>query len=197
MPRWIGGKENSLGSTAEFMRNLVGAGTNPLEGVAFGMPLLECFAEAGALLTMATTHHSELKTLKYREFQVVFVGRSNAINIAERLGLPNVVVGNARELQGTASAEINEKVRQRRASPVLVSKADDSPLQPKMAPFSSKSTPKESDAALVSESNVKNQEFGDMVHVSKFNKKEAGLKVDPSKEEILVQLGNMKLKLTL
>ncbi|GKE25147.1 hypothetical protein Tco_1436659, partial [Tanacetum coccineum] len=92
MPRWIGGKENSLGSTAEFMRNLVGAGTNPLEGVAFGMPLLECFAEAGALLTMATTHHR----------------RSNAINIAERLGLPNVVVGNARELQGTASAEINE-----------------------------------------------------------------------------------------
>ena len=38
---------------------------------------------------------------------------------------------------------------------------------------------------------------GDMVHVSKFNKKAAVLKVDPSKEEILVQLGNMKLKLTL
>ena len=35
-------------------------------------------------------------------------GRSNAINIAERLGLPKVVVGNARELHGTASAEINE-----------------------------------------------------------------------------------------
>ncbi|GJR46836.1 reverse transcriptase domain-containing protein [Tanacetum coccineum] len=219
--------------------------------------------------------------------RVVEDGHSNAINIAERLGLPNVVVGNARELDGTASAEINEhmsnrppcgesylllhlaevvdviedmeklkqklhehihearhhlklarelhrnlvvserrirehatsqryikiqeisegggvarsllhkKVRQRRASPVLVSKADDSPLQPKMASFSSQSTPKESDAALVSESNVKNQELGDLVHVSKFNKNAVGLKVDPSKEEILVQLGNMKLKLTL
>ncbi|GJT70847.1 hypothetical protein Tco_1030133 [Tanacetum coccineum] len=155
-------------------------------------------------------------------------GRSNAINITKRLGLPDVVVGNARELHGTASAEINEviedmeklkqklhehihearhhlklarelhrnlvvserrirehatsqryikiqeisdgggvarsllhkKVRQHHASPVLVSKADDSPLQPKMASFSSQSTPKESNAALVSESNVKNRELG-------------------------------------
>ncbi|GKC00773.1 DNA mismatch repair protein MutS, partial [Tanacetum coccineum] len=249
----------------------VGAGTNPLEGVALGMPLLECFAEARALLTMAT-HHSELKTLKYS--QHMNEGRSNAINIAERLGLPNVVVGNARELHVTASAEINEvikdmeklkqklhehihearchlklarelhrnlvvserrirehatsqryrkiqeisdgggvarlllhkKVRQRRASTVLASKAYDSPLPPKMASFSSQSTPKESDTANVSEINVKKRQLKrsgkvvkacDMVHVSKFNKKAAVLKVDPSKEEILVQLGNMKLKLKL
>nr|GEX72424.1 acetyl-CoA acetyltransferase, cytosolic 1-like [Tanacetum cinerariifolium] len=51
-------------------------------------------------------------------------------------------------------------VRQLRASLVLVSKAYDSPLQPKMAYFSSQSIPKESDAALVSENNVKNQELG-------------------------------------
>lgn len=44
----------------------VGAGTNPLEGAALGMSILESFAEAGALLTVATTHHGELKTLKYR-----------------------------------------------------------------------------------------------------------------------------------
>ena len=36
------------------------------------------------------------------------IGRSNAINIAERLGLPNTVVENARQLYGAASAEINE-----------------------------------------------------------------------------------------
>lgn len=30
------------------------------------MSLLELFAETGALLTIATTHHGELKTLKYR-----------------------------------------------------------------------------------------------------------------------------------
>ena len=44
----------------------VGAGTNPLEGAALGMSLLESFAETGVLLTIATTHHGELKTLKYR-----------------------------------------------------------------------------------------------------------------------------------
>lgn len=37
-------------------------------------------------------------------------GRSNAINIAERLGLPDVIVDNARELHGTSSAEINQVI---------------------------------------------------------------------------------------
>lgn len=30
------------------------------------MSLLESFADGGALLTIATTHHGELKSLKYR-----------------------------------------------------------------------------------------------------------------------------------
>eukprot|EP00268_Persea_americana_P011972 TRINITY_DN15010_c0_g1_i7.p1 TRINITY_DN15010_c0_g1~~TRINITY_DN15010_c0_g1_i7.p1 ORF type:complete len:413 (-),score=91.63 TRINITY_DN15010_c0_g1_i7:157-1395(-) len=105
----------------------VGAGTNPLEGAALGMSLLEAFAETGSLLTLATTHHGELKTLKYSngafenacvEFDEVNLkptykilwglpGRSNAITVAERLGLPHVVAENARRLYGSASAEIN------------------------------------------------------------------------------------------
>ncbi|KAK1286142.1 DNA mismatch repair protein MSH7 [Acorus calamus] len=105
----------------------VGAGTNPLEGAALGMSLLQCFAESGALLTIATTHHGELKTLKYsnRAFENACVefdevnmkptykilwgvpGRSNAISIAERLGVPNAILDDARMLYGTASAEIN------------------------------------------------------------------------------------------
>ncbi|KAL0400541.1 UNVERIFIED_CONTAM: Endonuclease MutS2 [Sesamum latifolium] len=108
----------------------VGAGTNPLEGAALGMSLLESFADGGALLTIATTHHGELKTLKYSnnafenacmEFDEVNLkptyrilwgvpGRSNAINIAERLGLPVEILDNARELYGAASAEINEVI---------------------------------------------------------------------------------------
>lgn len=40
----------------------------------------------------------------------LLVGRSNAINIAERLGLPSTVVENARELYGVTSAEINEVI---------------------------------------------------------------------------------------
>lgn len=48
----------------------MGAGTNPLEGAALGMSILEAFAESGALLTIATTHHGELKTLKYRYYKL-------------------------------------------------------------------------------------------------------------------------------
>ncbi|ESW13347.1 hypothetical protein PHAVU_008G188400 [Phaseolus vulgaris] len=108
----------------------VGAGTNPLEGAALGMSLLESFAHDSCLLTMATTHHGELKTLKYSdeafenacmEFDEVNLkptykilwgvpGRSNAINIAERLGLPSVVVDTSRKLYGSASAEIDEVI---------------------------------------------------------------------------------------
>ncbi|GJR01058.1 FAR1 DNA binding domain, zinc finger, SWIM-type, MULE transposase domain containing protein [Tanacetum coccineum] len=47
----------------------VGAGTNPLEGASLGMSLLECFTKAGGLLTMATTHHGELKTLNNDAFE--------------------------------------------------------------------------------------------------------------------------------
>ncbi|XP_022141292.1 uncharacterized protein LOC111011726 isoform X2 [Momordica charantia] len=108
----------------------VGAGTNPMEGAALGMSLLESFAKSGASLTIATTHHGELKTLKYSnevfenacmEFDEVNLkptykilwgvpGRSNAINIAERLGLPGTVVDDAREHYGAASAQIDEVI---------------------------------------------------------------------------------------
>lgn len=38
----------------------------------------------------------------------MFVGRSNAINIAERLQLPSSVVDDAREHYGATSAQIDE-----------------------------------------------------------------------------------------
>lgn len=38
----------------------------------------------------------------------MFAGRSNAINIAERLGVPSSVVDDAREHYGAASAQIDE-----------------------------------------------------------------------------------------
>ncbi|KAK8958055.1 hypothetical protein KSP39_PZI000727 [Platanthera zijinensis] len=106
----------------------VGAGTDPLEGAALGMSILESFAENFSFLTIATTHHGELKTLKYSNhvFENACVefneeslqptykilwgipGRSNAINIAEKLGLPFTILSTAQKLQGKARAEINE-----------------------------------------------------------------------------------------
>ncbi|KAK3228430.1 hypothetical protein Dsin_000311 [Dipteronia sinensis] len=278
----------------------VGAGTNPLEGAALGLSLLESFARSGALLTIATTHHGELKTLKYSddafenacmEFDEVNLrptykilwgvpGRSNAINIAERLGLPNTVVENARQLYGAASAEINEvildmekskqdfhellhearhfltlsrdlhknllitrrkimehgttqryrkmqevseaaaiarsfvhkRVRQRRASAVkpsqptavgkrqhiMANDAQKNAVENREHPTTRRNS---SPVKVIKQSpTVKRNvlpEVGDLVHVSSFGKKATVLRVEPSKEEILVQVGNMKLKLKL
>nr|GFB24484.1 prefoldin subunit 1 [Tanacetum cinerariifolium] len=60
---------------------------------------------------------------------------------------------------GVARSLLHKKVRQRCAFPVLVYKADDSPLHPKIAFFSSQSIPKECDTAMASESNVKNRQL--------------------------------------
>jgi DNA mismatch repair protein MutS2 len=84
----------------------VGAGTDPTEGSALAIALLKHLAGHDGL-TMATTHFGELKALKYQddrfenasvEFDVVSLsptyrllwgipGRSNALAIAQRLGL--------------------------------------------------------------------------------------------------------------
>ncbi|KAH9724520.1 DNA MISMATCH REPAIR 2 domain-containing protein [Citrus sinensis] len=119
----IGDEQSLSQSLSTFSGHLkqigIGAGTNPLEGTALGMSLLEAFAESGSLLTIATTHHGELKTLKYSVNEFIdlvlsslsdYSCRSSAINIAERLGLPGIVVQNARQLYGAASAEINEVI---------------------------------------------------------------------------------------
>ncbi|CAM6091460.1 unnamed protein product [Calypogeia fissa] len=106
------------------------AGTDPTEGAALGMALLEFFAAGGSLLTLATTHHGELKTLKYSDhrFENACVefdeenlaptykllwgipGRSNAINVARRQGLPRPIISSAESLYGAASAELNEVI---------------------------------------------------------------------------------------
>ncbi|VFQ72595.1 unnamed protein product [Cuscuta campestris] len=272
----------------------VGAGTNPLEGAALGMSLLESFAEAGTLLTIATTHHGELKTLKYSfkgfenacmEFDEVKLkptykilwgvpGRSNAINIAERLGMPKAILDNARELYGAANLEINEvilemerfkqqiheqvhetqhylklskelykkllvakkriaehgmeqryrkmeelsrvaaaarselhrRARQFRASPRKCSETvDSSDLESDNANSLKTESPNEAtreeiafknlNPHVVAEKKAELPKVGDMVHILSLGKKALVLKVDSSRAEIVVQAGNMRLKL--
>ncbi|MFH7244712.1 MAG: endonuclease MutS2 [Spirulina sp.] len=92
----------------------VGAGTDPTEGTALAIALLNHLADH-ARLTVATTHYGELKALKYQdprfenasvEFDDVTLsptyrllwgipGRSNALSIARRLGLNSTVVEEA------------------------------------------------------------------------------------------------------
>ena len=116
----------------------VGAGTDPAEGSALAIALLKHLAEH-SLLTIATTHYGELKALKYQDdrFENASVefddstlqptyrllwgipGRSNALTIAERLGLNTDIVQQAQSLVGaSASEDVNEVIaaleRQRR-----------------------------------------------------------------------------------
>ncbi|KAJ7560204.1 hypothetical protein O6H91_04G118400 [Diphasiastrum complanatum] len=109
----------------------VGAGTESTQGAALGMALLESLAESdvgGSLLTVATTHHPELKMLKYRDnrfenacmefdehqlkptYKLLWgiPGRSNALIMAERLGLPKKIVEDAHSMLGVDKADLNQ-----------------------------------------------------------------------------------------
>jgi DNA mismatch repair protein MutS2 len=93
----------------------LGAGTDPQEGAALARALLTHLLERG-ITTLVTTHHPELKAYAHAKPGVVnasvefdleslqptyhltigLPGRSNALAIAERLGLPKEIVSDAR-----------------------------------------------------------------------------------------------------
>ncbi|WP_204102799.1 MULTISPECIES: endonuclease MutS2 [Spirulina sp. CCY15215] len=107
----------------------IGAGTDPAEGSALAIALLNYLCDRVSL-TIASTHYGELKALKYQdsrfenasvEFDDVTLsptyrllwgipGRSNALTIAGRLGLPEEIIKEAGDRVGGFSQEINKTI---------------------------------------------------------------------------------------
>lgn len=108
----------------------LGTGTDPAEGAALGIAVLEHLT-ARAVTTIASTHHDALKAYAHgadaainaaMEFdsetlqptyrlRVGLPGRSNAFDIAARLGLAPELVARARGLLGGETAQLDSLIR--------------------------------------------------------------------------------------
>lgn len=107
----------------------LGAGTDPAEGSALAISILEHIQELGCRM-VATTHYSELKAYAYdrkgvinasMEFDIQTLsptyrllvgvpGRSNAFAIAERLGLSRRIIEHARQQVGEEDQRVESMI---------------------------------------------------------------------------------------
>ena len=122
-----------LATPALVLLDEVGAGTDPTEGGALGVAIVDMFRARGAM-AIATTHHGLMKAYAqstegvtpasfgydpatyeptYR-LEIGTAGRSLALEMAERLGLPAETVRDARsrlDLQGSAGGGAPQEAR--------------------------------------------------------------------------------------
>ncbi|MCH8162276.1 MAG: endonuclease MutS2 [Chloroflexi bacterium] len=126
------------------------AGTDPIEGSALARAILTRLLEIGCLV-IATTHHGELKAFAHTtdgisnasvEFDpetlaptyhltIGLPGRSNALTIAERLGLPHDLIVLARDAIDPDTAQVESlltDIRRERDEAVVAREAEEKAL---------------------------------------------------------------------
>ena len=121
----IDAMDRSLSLPALVLLDEIGAGTDPIEGGALGMAVIEHFRERGSLV-LATTHFDMLKSFASTApgvesaafgfdpdsfaptYRLVYgsPGRSLALEIAERLGLPGALIGAAKRFRSAREAQL-------------------------------------------------------------------------------------------
>lgn len=107
----------------------IGTGTDPEEGAALAMAVLEALTARG-VVTVVTTHQGALKAFAHEtagiangsmafdsqsltptyEFRADLPGSSYAFEIARRMGLPETVVSRSRSLMGTQTNRLEELI---------------------------------------------------------------------------------------
>ncbi|MEY8560060.1 endonuclease MutS2 [Jeotgalicoccus halotolerans] len=107
----------------------LGAGTDPEEGAALAISIIEYLLEKQAKI-ISTTHYPQLKSFSYTREDVInasvefdvstlsptyrllmgIPGKSNAFEISEKLGLSTSVIDRARKLTGRDNMEVNEMI---------------------------------------------------------------------------------------
>jgi DNA mismatch repair protein MutS2 len=128
--RVIGGILSSATERSLVLLDELGSGTDPEEGCAMAMSLLDTFIERGCL-TVLTTHHGILKNYGYSKkaclnasmdfdkaslsptYRILMgvPGESRALEVASKNGLPAAIVEGARKYLAEERADVSELIR--------------------------------------------------------------------------------------
>jgi len=107
----------------------IGTGTDPAEGAALAMAVLEALTVRG-MVTMVTTHHGALKAFAHQtpgmangsmafdtrtltptyQFRADIPGSSYALEIAKRMGLPEAVITRSKALRGSQANRLEDLI---------------------------------------------------------------------------------------